>query len=129
MPGDRNKKNNKGMPEDRKKEYLSVLTYDLDRCHTILVKLSELELRAKEMKDVDPESLKIDFKNRTWSFNEHKGIPIGQGRKDLGKYNFSRFGVLGVYDRSIDKHLEQLVSDVQTALELPHGTYVSQHDD
>ena len=128
MPGDRNKKNNKGMPEDRKKEYLSVLTYDSDRCHTILVKLSELESKAKDMDDIDPKSLEIDFENRTWSFYEHKNIPIGKGRKDLGKYNFSRFGVLGVYDRSIDEHLEQLVSDVQTAIELPHGTYVS-HDD
>jgi len=129
MSRDKKKKSNKKVCEDRKKESLLVLAYALDSRQTTLVKLSELESRVKEMNDVNPQDLKIDFENKTWSFREYENVPIGLARESLGRYNFSRWGVIGVYDQSNCEHIRELVLNAQDAVKtLPHGAYASDDD-
>ena len=80
------------------------------------------------MNSVHPEDLKIDFKKRIWSFHEWKDIPIGEGRRDLGIYNQSRWGVIGVYDHSIYRHVATMVHDAQEAIETPSHGYAASYD-
>lgn len=129
MSRDKKKKSNKKVSENRKKENLLVLVYSSDRCHTILVNPSELELKADDMSGVNPQDLKINLKNKTWSFREYENVPIGLAREGLGRYNFSRWGVIGVYDQSNCEHIRELVLNAQDAVKtLPHGAYVSDDD-
>lgn len=111
------------MSGDRKKKSLWVLAYALDSRQTTLVKLSELELKVDDISGVNPQDLKINLKNKTWSFHDYKNIPIGQGREGLGEDNFSRWGVIGVYDQSNDTHVKELVLNAQNAVKMPYEAY------
>lgn len=100
------------MSFDRKN--LLALMYATNECYTRVVELDDKDL-AKSNLVVDEQrgvwSLPKDWQDpkRTWKIGESRYVPHG-----------SRYGVIGVYDRSSTQQLDSMVHSAGEATRSPH---------
>jgi hypothetical protein len=77
-----------------KLEDLVVLQYASNTCYTTLTRVSEVKVK----------NFSVDIEKSTWSYDEYRDRKIGDARL----YG-AHFGVIGVYDRTNDQHLNSML--------------------
>jgi hypothetical protein len=86
-----------------RKEDLVVLRFASNECYTNIVDLAK----------TDPKEVSVDEKKGTWKYEEQIR-EIGQSRY-IDPH--CKYGVIGVYDRSLTEQLNSMVSASQNATE------------
>jgi len=92
-----------------KLENIVVLQYADNECYTtVVVPIDAIKKHGK--------NFSIDLTNNTWIYN-NKRHKIGES---CYIDNHSHYGVIGVYDQTLIKHLNRMVMDSKSATESGH---------
>lgn len=84
---------------------LIVLAYSQNECYTSILSIEDAEKQYKQC------GFSVDANNETWSFNK-QSYKIASSRScNRG----SRWGVIGVYNRNNNRHLDRMIRASQEA--------------
>jgi hypothetical protein len=89
------------------KNNLIALVYSFNNCYT---QISSIEKAERDF------GLKLDLSKETWSWRGFNNIRIGSNRRS----DDYRDGIIGVYDRTNDAHLDSMLSGSREATSRPN---------
>jgi len=94
-------------PKEIRLENLVVLHYNSSKYETGVIDL-------KDFVEYKNENIKIDMNLNSWSYLSWKNVEIGRPRGMINNSGIKqRWGVIGIYDRTINGHLNNMVHDAE----------------